>query len=87
MGMDKDILGAALKAGRDDVFSTYMVDTMTPEQANDYRLAMAVADAEAIIDHIKQYATIEPLSTSSTPAGQGPHTHNPHTVQTTGKIK
>ena len=42
--------------------------------------------AAEIIKEIRNNATIAPLSTTSTPAGQGPHIHNPETNETTGKI-
>lgn len=44
------------------------------------------AIAAAIIDEIQSNATIGVLSTTSTPAGQVPHIHNPLTVEATGKI-
>jgi hypothetical protein len=45
-----------------------------------------VAVAGAVIGHISSNATIAPLSTTSTPAGTGPHEHNPITVSSDGKI-
>ena len=45
-----------------------------------------IAIAGAIISEISANGTISPLSTSSTPAGTGPHTHSPITVSSTGKI-
>jgi hypothetical protein len=42
---------------------------------------------QAIVDEIQENATIESLSTTSTPAGAGPHVHDPATVEATGKIR
>lgn len=44
------------------------------------------AIAAEIIREINGYATIAPLSTTSTIAGDPPHIHNPITVESTGKI-
>lgn len=45
-----------------------------------------IALADALIQHIRKNATIFPLSTSATPAGDPLHTHNTITLRTTGKI-
>ncbi|MCK9568831.1 hypothetical protein M0R72_07820 [Candidatus Pacearchaeota archaeon] len=88
MAMNADILAAAMKAGRDAVLAGY-VDRpdYTEAEAAAYRLAMAKADAQAIIDHIHTYGEVASLTVSNTPMDGAAHTHSPaSTTAATGKI-
>lgn len=83
--MSKATLGALMKSKVEAVRATLKRD-MTPTEQSNYETAMFEALADAIISHIHSNATIAPLSTSETPAGQGPHVHDVSTEQLTGKI-
>ena len=88
MPMNANTLGAALKAGRDTVLANYVDRTnYTAAEAEAYRLALAVSDAQAIIDHIHTYAEVASLTVSNTPMDGAAHTHSPaSTSAATGKI-
>lgn len=77
MPMDKDRLGQAMYDA---------VHALGTGSGESDALARMKALAQALIDEIGDNATIAVLSTTSTPAGSGPHTHGPATVQSTGKI-
>jgi hypothetical protein len=77
MPMDADRLGAAM-------FDA--VNALASGASESNVQARYKAMAQAIIDEIKDNADISPLLTTSTPAGAGPHIHNPLTVLATGKI-
>lgn len=55
MAMDKDVLAAAIKAG---------FDAIKPEGGADTDIAYAKVLAEAIIEHIKNYAQAVPSGDS-----------------------
>ena len=55
MAMDKDILAAAIKAG---------FDSIKPAGGADTDIAYATVLAEAIIEHIKNYASCVPSGDS-----------------------
>lgn len=67
--------------GLNEVYSAWFRDDIL----GDINLWNAMAGQ--IVWHIQNTARIDPLSTTSTPAGAGPHIHNPATVAATGKIQ
>lgn len=77
MSMDKDRLGQAMYDA---------VHALGAGSGEGDALARMKALAQAIIDEIGNNATIATISTTSTPAGAGPHVHNPATVSSMGKI-
>ena len=77
MSMDAARLGAAMYSAVHALESGSTKDDVT---------SRFEAMAQAIIDEIKDNATIATLSTTSTPSGTGPHIHSPATVSATGKI-
>lgn len=81
MPMDKTTLGKAIH----QAILSVQADQSSPQDGS-VGEKRCIAMAEAIIEHIKANATIAILSTTSSPAGQGPHIHDPETVKSTGKI-
>jgi len=88
MAMNADTLAAAMKAGRDAVLAAYVDrEDFTSAEAAAFRLALAKAEAQAIIDHIQTYAEVGSLTVSNTPMDGAAHTHSPaSTSAATGKI-
>lgn len=86
MAMNGNNLGDEIKAAVDTEIAT-LSQSSDPADHNAYRVALWRGIGNAIVNHIKNNATIESLSANQTPAGQGPHTHNVSTVESTGKIK
>jgi hypothetical protein len=89
MAMNAAELAADIKSRRDAVLDAYVNRSdYTSAEADAFRLALAMADAEAIINHIINNAEIASLTVNNTTyAGSGAHTHTPaSTSSAVGKI-
>ena len=83
MAMDGNALGEAMYNA---MMSIEMRQDMSEEEARNAAKNRFRKIGNEIVDHIKGNATIAPLSTTSVPAGVGPHIHNPITTIATGNI-
>jgi len=81
MPMNKTTLGKAMH----QAILSVQADQSSPRDGS-VGEKRCIAMAEAIIEHIKGNATIAVLPTTSTPAGTGPHIHDPQTIESTAKI-
>ena len=88
MALNADILAADIKARRDAVLDAYVNrPDYTPDEAADFRLALAKADAEAWIYHLHTYGEIASLTVTMAGADGPGHVHpSAATTTATGKI-